>query len=183
MINSAKQKKFYNSFVRSWEITVENYYDRTGNLLGDGTDNGGTGSPDGKFDNVTGSTFSNSGGIDDILKRVGLTPPTTNTSQSGQYKFTGHYSGSQTITLYLDYKHSDKDDTYYNTLYFTAVPTDLAVALDKIIDGKTNANEGKFRRYPDNTTNPGYVGNWPSADPKQDFSEKTVNTMLIVDLP
>jgi len=82
LINSAKQKKFYNSFIKSWEITVENYYDRTGNLLGDGTDNGGTGSPDGKFDNVTGSTFSNSGGIDDILKRVGLTPPTTNTSIS-----------------------------------------------------------------------------------------------------
>lgn len=42
LIQSAKQKQFYNSFVKTWELAVVSYYDRTGYLLGDGDQNGGT---------------------------------------------------------------------------------------------------------------------------------------------
>ncbi|RLB26405.1 MAG: hypothetical protein DRG71_02265, partial [Deltaproteobacteria bacterium] len=42
LVHSAKQKKFYTKFLKQWELSVLNYYDRTGNVLGDSTANGGT---------------------------------------------------------------------------------------------------------------------------------------------
>ncbi len=51
VINSAKQKKFYTRYLKQWELSVASYYDRTGNLLADGTVNGGSEtSKNGRFD-------------------------------------------------------------------------------------------------------------------------------------
>ena len=58
VINSAKQKNFYASFVKSWELAIASYYDRTGNLLGDGLINGGTAATaNGVFDTISGANF------------------------------------------------------------------------------------------------------------------------------
>jgi len=171
LINSAKQKKFYTKFLKEWELSVLNYYDRTGNLLGDGTDNGGTGTKDGKFDNISGANFGNTNGIDETLKKVGLSVPVSNTSNSGQYTFKGQYSGPRTITLWLYYLYSHTDGRSNNALYLTNVPTDLAIALDTMVDGEVDAQAGKFRRYHDDN-------DWPDAS-----ANPVVNAQLILDVP
>lgn len=174
LINSAKQKNFYSSFLKTWQLSVASYYDRTGYLLGDGTKNGGTAaSPNGNFDNVSGATFGAANGIDATLKRVGLDVPTTNTANSGQFSFKGAYSGSQTITMYLYYLTSHTDGTIDNRLYLTNVPTDLAIGLDKIIDGQMDSNAGAFRQYRDDV---GANGVWPDAS-----TTPTVSASLLID--
>ena len=184
VINSAKQKQFYAKFLKGWQTEIVSYYDRTGYMLGDGKMNGGTHtSPNGWFDNVKGSTFSDSGSIDDALKRVGLTPPTSNTAQSGQFTYSGAYSGTRTITVNLWEMYSDTDKHNYNAIYLTNVPTDLAIALDKMVDGQLDAHSGKFRRYPDNIAHPNLPGGWPAADTSLSNSIAVVNAYLIIDLP
>ncbi len=172
LIQSAKQKKFYTKTLKTWELAAVNYYDRTGKVLGDSTANGGTAATeDGHFDNVSGANFDNANGIDATLKKVGLTVPVSNTSKSGQFTFKGKYSGTQTITIYLYYLHSATDSRYNNTLYLTRVPTDLAIALDTMIDGKMDATSGNFRQYQDNVV-------WPDAS-----ATATVNAMYILNVP
>ena len=173
LINSAKQKNFYNSFVKGWELAVVSYYDRTGHILGDGSNNGGTGTPDGRFDDVDGNTFSNNGGIDSFLKGVGLGVPVSNTAQSGAISFNGAYSGPRVISLNLRYLLSHTDKVSHNRLYFTNMPTDLAIALDKMVDGQINSQTGKFRRYADNTG----AGVWPDAS-----TTTVVNASYQIDL-
>jgi len=174
LINSAKQKNFYSSFLKTWQLSVASYYDRTGYLLGDGTLNGGTAAtPNGNFDNISGGTFGAADGIDATLKKVGLEVPTTNTANSGTYSFKGAYSGSRTITMYLYYLTSHTDGNADNRLYLTNMPTDLAIALDKIIDGQMDSTAGSFRQYPDNTDT---TGAWPDAS-----TTTVVNASLLID--
>lgn len=172
LIQSAKQKKFYTKALKAWELAVDNYYDRTGKVLGDSTANGGTATiENGRFDNVYGG---GTGNIDSALKKVGLTVPVSNTSKSGQFLFKGKYSGAQTVTVYLYYLHSATDNRNYNTLYLTGIPTDLAIALDTMIDGKMDPTKGNFRKYPDNPTG----GAWPDAS-----ATTVVNAMYIMNIP
>ena len=174
LIQSGKQKKFYTKFLKEWELAVLNYYDRTGSVLGDGTNNGGTNTlRDGHFDNISGANFGGTNGIDATLKRVGLTVPTTNTSTSGQYVYKGEYSGTQTITLWLYYLQSNVDGRSNNALYLTNIPTDLAIALDTIVDGIADASAGTFRRYPDNLG-----ARWPDAS-----LTPVINAQYIMNVP
>jgi len=179
LIQSAKQKKFYNSFVKTWELTVEDYMDRTGKLLGDGTDNGGTAATEnGWFDNFI-PCVTDGSSVGTTLGKVGLDVPTTNTDYCGQYSIAGKYSGTRTVSLYLYRLYSNQDAAYYNAFYMTSIPTDLAIALDRIVDGEIDAQKGKFRIYPDDTEASGGVGNWPSAKAAPGY----VNAFMIIDLP
>lgn len=158
VLNSAKQKKFYTSFLKQWELSVASYYDRTGNLLGDGSANGGTAAtPNARMDNIWGNTFGNANGIDATIKAVGLTVPVSNTANSGQYTYTGTYSGTQTITIRFLYLTSATNGQNRNVLFLENVPTDLAVALDTMVDGQADATNGRLRKYDDNSA-------WPAAD-------------------
>ena len=170
VMNSAKQKKFYTSVIKTWELSVASYYDRTGNLLADGTANGGSvATKNGAFDNISGANFAAVNGIDARLKAVGLEVPVSNTTVSGQNTYTGTYSGTRTITLYLYYLNSSNG--YRNALYFTNMPTDLAIALDTIIDGEADGTKGSFRQYTDAT-------NWPDAS-----TTTTVNAAYTINIP
>ena len=141
LINSAKQKQFYNAFVKTWELSIISYYDRTGYLLGDGDDNGGTagGTPNGVFDYINSAAeFSR---VNSALQEKGLQVPETNTATSYQYSFTGAYSGNQNVTLLLYYRTNyGRTD---NTMLLFYVPTDLAYSLDKMIDGQVDATQGR----------------------------------------
>lgn len=175
LIQSAKHKNFYSSFLKTWQLSVASYYDRTGFILGDSTKNGGTqATVDGAFDNVSGANFGAANGIDATLKKVGLEVPVGNTANSGQYSFKGAYSGSRTITMYLYNLYSHTDVRYDNRLYLRNVPTDLAISLDKIIDGQMNSVTGVFRQYPDNTDT---SGGWPDAS-----TTAVVNCSLLIDI-
>ncbi len=173
LINSAKQKNFHSTFLKTWQLSVASYYDRTGYLLGDGVINGGTAARDGHFDNISGATFGAANGIDATLKKVGLEVPVTNMVNSGQYSFKGAYSGTQTILMYLYYLTSHTDGNADNRLYLTNIPTDLAIGLDKIIDSQMDSTAGSFRQYPDNTD---ATGAWPDAS-----TTAVVNASLIID--
>ncbi len=179
LIQSAKQKKFYNAFVKQWEITVLNYYDRTGGVLGDSIDNGGTtatGTANGAFDNInTAGEFTT---VETRLRAVGLAIPTTNTATSYQYSFKGQESGTVTIGLNLYYLAATSGgggsggaNVSSNCLYFTGMPTDLAIALDSIIDGVADGQKGRFRMYTDAT-------DWPTVT-----GTVVVNAMYILDVP
>jgi len=175
LITSAKQKNFYTSFIKSWELAVATYYDRTGYLLGDGTANGGTAAtPNGLFDTIAGTNFGNANGIDATLKKVGLEIPTTNTGVSGRMAYSSS-SGSATVTMYFYYLPSAVDGGSANRLYFTAMPTELAISLDRIIDGQANSAEGSFRRYPDSSDAGGV---WPDVT-----ATATINATFLINFP
>ncbi len=176
LIQSAKQKKFYTSFVKAWELAVVSYYDRTGFALGDGTANGGTqATPNGRFDNVNGSTFGNTNGIDAKLKSIGLTVPSSNTANSGQITYKGQ-NATGIITLYLQNARSFTDGTFNNAFVMNGMPTDLAIALDAMVDGQQDARAGKFRRNPDNAAP--NDGSWPNVT-----TTATVSVQYILDVP
>ncbi len=172
VLNSAKQKKVYTNFVKTWELSIASYYDRTGNLLGDGPTNGGAAAAkNGVFDNIAGSAF---GPIDTRLKQVGLEIPVSNTANSGQYTYTGTYSGSRTITMHLYNLYSHTDLRSRNALYLVGMPTDLAIALDTIIDGEADPTTGTFRSYPDNA-----YTTWPDASASATYIVNTAYTMNV----
>lgn len=172
VINSAKQKKFYSNFIKTWELATASYYDRTGNLLGDGANNGGPGTTNGLFDGIdSNAEFTK---VSDRLKAVGLEVPTSNTANNYQYTYSGVYSGARTIALQLITRASATDGVTRNAFYFTNMPTDLAIALDTVTDGEANPRTGNFRSFPDNPAG----GVWPNAN-----TTTTVNVMYIVNVP
>lgn len=167
LIQSGKQKKFYTNSLKAWEMAVVSYYDRTGQVLGDGTANGGTAAAtNGIFDNIGGANF---GPINARLQAVGLTVPVSNTANTNQFTYKGQTSGNQTIVLSLMNRNG-------NSLQFTNMPTDLAIALDTIIDGSVNTSRGSFRQWP----NPADSANapWPDAS-----ATLTVTAQYIIDVP
>jgi prepilin-type N-terminal cleavage/methylation domain-containing protein len=42
VMKSAEQKRLYSTFAREWQVAYNNYYDRTGWILGDGVDSANT---------------------------------------------------------------------------------------------------------------------------------------------
>ena len=74
--------------------------------------------------------------------------------------------------LYKLYSHTDGD--YKNRLYIIHMPTDVAIAFDRMTDGQANPSAGAFRRYADNAVGTdGTSATWPDAS-----TTKTVNVSL-----
>ncbi len=169
LINSAEQKKIYNTWVKQWQLTANAYEDRTGGVLGDGTVNGGTVATENGFcDNVRLDTTTT---VQNKLVAVGLDVPTSNiaSTNGGGYKIKGKYSTTN-VTAYLYNLYSHTDGSSKNRLYIINMPTDVAIAFDKMTDGETNSQTGAFRQYPDNTS---ATGLWPNAK-----TTKNVNVSL-----
>lgn len=152
LIQSAKQKRFYNSFVKQWEITTLNYLDRTGGLLGDGAINGGpAGTPNGYFDGINNAAEFTA--INTRLAEVGLEPPSiTSAGTNWRFTFKGRTSGTRNVDLELIQRNATEiigtttTTVPNNVLRFRDMPTDLALALDGMIDGTVDGTQGKFRR-------------------------------------
>lgn len=139
LINSAKQKKFYNTFVKTWQVAVNQYQDRTGQVLGDGINNGGTGVTDGIRESVP---LAPSGSIQTKLAEIGLDVPVTNTGVSGSYSVEGKYV---TSTVIANLNVQSINGVNRNVFYMSAVPTDVALAIDTMIDGVADADSGDAR--------------------------------------
>jgi prepilin-type N-terminal cleavage/methylation domain-containing protein len=170
VLNSAKQKKFYSSFIKGWELSCMSYYDRTGNVLGDGKTNGGTSTKNGYFDGI--DSISEFTALNTRLEEVGLEVPTSNATYNHQFSYTGVYSGSITMSLQIRTLASAADKATKNVFYISNMPTDLAIAIDTVIDGQIDTTAGNFRYYPDSTAE------WPSAK-----DTGTVPVMYIIDTP
>ena len=173
LINSAEQKKIYNTWIKQWQITANSYQDRTGGLLGDGTANGGTNATeDGWCDNVR---LDNTVTVQDKLKAIGLDEPISNVAgtRGGAYSIKGKYTTSR-ARIYLYQLYSQTDATYKNRLYIIGMPTDVAIAFDKMSDGNIDPSAGTFRRYNDNEAGlDGTSQTWPDAS-----TTNTVNVSL-----
>ena len=165
LINSAEQKKIYNTWVKQWIVTANSYQDRTGALLGDGTANGGTATTEnGQCDNVNLSTATT---VKPKLDYIGLDTPVSNIAgtNGGAYSIKGKYATGR-VTASLYWLNSTIDGAK-NRLYLTGIPVDVAIAFDKMTDGQVDPQHGDFRIYPDSTAT------WPNAS-----TTTTVNVSL-----
>ncbi len=135
LMRSARIKKYYNQFIKGWEIAYLQYQDRTGKVLGDIN---GDGYPDATNTGRMGQLCSTD------LPQVGLTPPETNTNNCYAENMAGKYYNG---TVYIYLRRLTVNGKPHNVLYLTNVPTDIAIAIDTIVDGKMDANSGNFQQY------------------------------------
>lgn len=162
VVGSAEQKKVYNTWVKEWQVAINTYEDRTGGLLGDSTLNGGTAtSENGRMDNIR---MNNSSTVQDKLTQAGIDVPKSNISgtNGAEYKIKGKYNTS-TANLQLFWLGSATDGIAKNRMLIRNVPTDVAIAFDKMTDGKVNASTGDFRKFNDTADATGVSG-WPDAE-------------------
>lgn len=142
LINSAEQKKIYNTWIKGWEIAANTYQDRTGALLGDAIVNGGTvATENGQFDDIR---LDNTVTVQDRLEAIGLEVPVSNiaTSRGGLYSIKGKYTTQQSR---MDLRWRNGIGGNRNRLFIATMPTDVAIAFDKMTDGALDASLGAFR--------------------------------------
>jgi prepilin-type N-terminal cleavage/methylation domain-containing protein len=82
IVRGAQVKQFSQQFAQKWATIAQTYYDKTGQLLLDGTGNGGAAAtpPDGVMDaDLAGRVYDTaaaSPGVQQVLEAVGITPCT-----------------------------------------------------------------------------------------------------------
>lgn len=155
IIRSAEQKKIYTKYTNAWRLCYLNFYDRTGKRLGDFYDAAvPTPGQDSKCDThiagtapddtnrgylKTGDATANFYGLDDI----GLTAPTTNTSNCWEYTYTDVDGTGHDLAIAFKYDTVGK----YNYIWITEIPGELGLAMDTMIDGEANGTAGDFLSF------------------------------------
>ena len=173
LIRSAEMKKFYNTFIKAWELAYTQYYDRTGMPLG---------APLYVKENNENITIKDFVGADEIInevdfvvrkgdtienraKEAGLELPSTGTSKSYVYKvsFTDAAPVDVWITFGSDPLRSGenrlickgddcqntenitgKGDNRGNFMLMVNVPYDVAAQIDRIVDGYADGSKGSI---------------------------------------
>jgi len=151
LVRSAEQKKIYSKFLNEWRTAYLNFYDRTGKILGDTYDTVGSATgQDGQADTAAGTNAAAptdtgrdalvSSGVATYrgLTEVGLTSPVTNTDKAWKYRYTDSAGNSHDLDIAFEYSGA------YNYMMINNVPTELAIALDRIIDGEMDGTIGDF---------------------------------------
>jgi prepilin-type N-terminal cleavage/methylation domain-containing protein len=156
IVRSAEQKKLYSEFVREWQIAFNNYYDRTGWVLGDQANDDNSGARDGHCNPAATAT-----NLTQQLTRVGLNAPNQGSTGSVLQRTYNDSNGIQrTLTLALDY-----DATVGNYIRVAGVPNDLGMAIDRMVDGSSSGDSGDALYASDYTADPIDTATavWPSA--------------------
>jgi prepilin-type N-terminal cleavage/methylation domain-containing protein len=160
MINSAKQKKVYNTWIKGWQVAINTYQDRTGMILADGpaaTTGGSTAAANGTFDNVL---LDPTGSVQTVLRNTGIDIPVTSSSATGgTYNLEGKNRSGLSVMTLANVNFGAGNPR--NVIQISNVPNDIAMALDTMIDGVANAGAGDCRRI--NTNNPAGVTPWGTA--------------------
>ena len=151
LVRGAEQKKIYTKFANAWRLSYLNFYDRTGKILGDTWDsNAPAAGQDGQADTgacVTGDPTD--AGRDDLLEgctgayglsQVGLESATTNTDKAWKYKYMDSCGGAHDLTIAFDWEGTGN----YNYMLIDNIPNELAIALDSMIDGEADGQNGDF---------------------------------------
>lgn len=134
LIRSAEQKRLYTTWTREWQVTFNNYYDRTGWILGDTNTVDNTGTRDGRCSNPSVAN------IQSQLIRVGLEPPVNGPTGSSLVRTYTDSSGvSRTLTVHFNYNAN-----IGNYIAIQGIPNDLGMAWDRIIDGEIDGTAGDF---------------------------------------
>lgn len=151
LVRSAEQKRLYTTWLREWQVAFNNYYDRTGWILGDTNTVDDSGARDGRCSNPSAAN------IESQLTRVGLEPPTNGpTGVSLVRTYTDSSGVSRTLTLHFTY-----DANIGNYMAIQGIPNDLGMAWDRIIDGELDGEAGDFLY---STAWNGFaLGAWPDA--------------------
>ncbi|MCX6060996.1 MAG: prepilin-type N-terminal cleavage/methylation domain-containing protein [Campylobacterales bacterium] len=178
LINGAKQKKVYTTWIKGWQVAINTYQDRTGQLLGDGAANGGAaGAANGTFDDIDLSTAAGTT-LANRLRAVGLDIPVTNTAAAqngGSYTIDGKYATSTSIMTLSGAILIN--GLPRNILSLTLVPTDVAMALDTMIDGTADAGLGNCVRSTAVAGAAPATAVWPAANVA---ATKTVTVYIIL---
>jgi prepilin-type N-terminal cleavage/methylation domain-containing protein len=151
LVRGAEQKKIYSKFLNEWRIGYLNFYDRTGRVLGD-TWNGSASGQDGRADTAAGgpgnpsnagrNALVDSGAVTTYrgLIQVGLNAPTTNTDNAWEYKYSDSDGTVRFLTIAFDFDASSN----YNYMEISNIPTELALAIDRMIDDQSDGTAGDF---------------------------------------
>ena len=169
LIKSAQIKNAYETFFAAHYKLIGSYYDKTGRILGDGAVNGGYGNPNGWMDNIALSNGTYRTRIGNSLRSVGIDACSLiksnltsnecgpNGVNIGQISLDGEYARQ---TVWVGYYYANFNGRSRNYLRIQNLPTDFAIALDRMIDGVANCASGSFVAVPGTTCN---NGQWPDA--------------------
>ncbi len=155
VVKSAEQKRLYTTYVRAWQVAFNNYYDRTGWILGDSNDPANAGTRDGHCgDNVNYTTLASQ------LSNVGLeAPPPGQLANGLQRTYTDSLGVTRTLTLAFDYKNN-----VGNIIRVTGISSDIGMAWDRLVDGERDGTAGDFLHTANHGPNPIVLSAWPAAD-------------------
>lgn len=166
VMRSAQTKQFYQSFLGKWVTMADNYYDKTGVNLADGTSNGGTSAtttPDGFMDGTNVNT--NKALIRDALIKAGINPcdviksgnlndlticPSTGVDIAQGAVDSEIYGKVSNIIIQLYALQLPKMGTALtgtqlkNIVVAVNVPLDIAQAMDTLVDGISKGEAGRF---------------------------------------
>ncbi|MCP3876755.1 MAG: prepilin-type N-terminal cleavage/methylation domain-containing protein [Desulfobacteraceae bacterium] len=160
IISSAKQKKMYAKFVQTWQLSYNTYYDKTGWILGDISNDDNQGTRDGRCGD--GNTASCDNLVAQLIA-VGLTPPSFGTTGSACIR---NYRDSEdrSYALTLAFKF-DADIGNYLEISDNAngFPSELGIAWDNIIDSQRGGNTGDFLYDADGSIVANGFAQWPAA--------------------
>jgi prepilin-type N-terminal cleavage/methylation domain-containing protein len=153
LIRGGEQKKLYSTFLNAWHMAYNNYYDRTGLILGDTNTPENNGDRDGRCSNPSASNLNSQ------LKRIGLEPPPVGPTNSAVTR-TYTDSKGRHATVDVTFRYASQ---HGNFIRLDRLPNELGVAWDKLVDGQVDGTKGSFLYVPataaiDNTSD------WPSAE-------------------
>jgi hypothetical protein len=164
LIYSAKETQVEQAFFQKWRTILNDYYKGTGYVLGDGEINGGNGTVDSFADYLTfyDNNDNNKENIKNALRMAGIDPcvlisgntygddtdpECTNGMDVFQYNVDSENVGLRKVTMALGSTELENTDNESlgkkNLLVFFNIPIDYAKRLDKIIDGKSDGEEGQ----------------------------------------
>jgi prepilin-type N-terminal cleavage/methylation domain-containing protein len=157
IIRSGEQKKLYSTFINAWQMAYNSYYDRTGWILGDDNNNTNN-NRDGRCGDPAPLSLASENNLNNQLTNVGLeTPPTGPTGATNVRTYTDSAGNFANLTIQFAY-----DANYGNFLQMAAVPNELGMAIDRIVDGEMDGTNGDFLYIPNNAAM-GTTAAWPIA--------------------
>jgi prepilin-type N-terminal cleavage/methylation domain-containing protein len=156
VIKSAEQKRLYSSWIREWQTVYNNYYDRTGWILGDLNTNDNTGGTRDGY--CSGATEAN---LNSQLANVGLNPPAQGpTGLTNVRTYTDSNGVQHRLTLLFLYNANLGN--YIRVTATNGFPVDMGLSWDRIIDGTKDGTAGDLQYDSDRTPAATQVV-WPSA--------------------
>jgi prepilin-type N-terminal cleavage/methylation domain-containing protein len=192
VIKNSETKQFYQNFARKWSTVIDSYYDRMGQQICDGEKHEGLDTeltPDGYFDGITLEGTKGSD-VEDKIRSAGINldrTVSTNQNLKSQFMIQGEFTGYEIVTIHLGAYMLD--GIRYNFLILKDIPVDIAVAVDRYVDGVSNGAIGNaiaIQTDVSTITLPTNLSELQTTDLLLDYSEistttKTTNVGIIVE--
>lgn len=210
IVRGSQVKQFSQGFAQKWVTIASTYYDKVGQHLADGTDNGGTNNNvDGQMDNIQVEDDDQGSELLQALRDVGITPCTMIKSDLKDDASTGGVTCNNTYNIWartiegewtgkvrvdVGFFFTTVDDSNIssnrNTVLVYNTPADVAQGLDTLIDGQADGTVGACVNFTDpdddvapddDTADP--TGASPNVFdwPAQDDNARKVTVGLILD--